>query len=75
MSLAWRRNVVRKRGIVNLKSGRTFRGILWKQTGPLVVMRQAEMLEAGRDPVPVDGEVVVERSEIEFIQLTIAEGR
>lgn len=75
MSLAWRRNVVRRRGIVNLKSGRTFRGILWKQSGPLVVMRQAEMLEAGREPIPVDGEVVIERSEIEFIQLTITEGR
>lgn len=75
MSLAWRRNVVRRRGIANLKSGRTFRGILWKQSGPLVVMRQAEMLEAGREPIPVDGEVVIERSEIEFIQLTITEGR
>lgn len=75
MSLAWRRNVVRRRGIVNLKSGRTFRGILWKQSGPLVIMRQAEMLEAGREPIPVDGEVVIERSEIEFIQLTITEGR
>ena len=75
MSWAWRRNVVRRSVIVNLKSGRTFRGILWKQAGPLIVLRQAEMLEMGRQPMPVDGEVVIERTEVEFMQVTFPEGR
>lgn len=74
MSWSWRRNVTRRSGIVNLKSGRTFRGIIWKQSGPLIVLRHAEMLEVGRQPVPVDGEVVIQRDEIDFIQLMF-EGR
>lgn len=68
MSWFWKRNVVRRRMIVNLKTGRAFRGIVYKQSGPLVVLRNVEMLESGRPPVPVDGEVLIERDEIEFMQ-------
>lgn len=75
MSWPWRRTVVRRQVIVNLKSGRAFRGILWKQAGPLLLLRKVEMLETGRPPMPVDGEVLVERDEVEFIQAPIVEGR
>jgi small nuclear ribonucleoprotein (snRNP)-like protein len=75
MALSFRRNVVRHLVIVNMKTGRAFRGILWKQAGSLLVLRNAEMLEPNRPPVPVDGQVVIERTEVEFIQMPIAEGR
>lgn len=65
---AWRRTAVRKRVIVNLPD-RAFAGILWAQRGPLLVLRNAEMLEPGGQAVPMDGEVVVERSQVEFVQI------
>lgn len=65
---AWRRTAVRRRVVVNL-TDKAFRGVLWAQRGPLLVLRDAELLEAGRDPQRVDGEVVVERSRVEFTQV------
>ncbi|GGP55995.1 hypothetical protein [Streptomyces abikoensis] len=65
---AWRRTAVRRRVVVNL-ADKAFRGVLWAQRGPLLVLRDAELLEAGRDPQRVDGEVVVERSRVEFTQV------
>ncbi|WP_330339405.1 hypothetical protein [Streptomyces sp. NBC_00557] len=65
---AWRRTAVRKRVVVNL-ADKAFRAILWAKRGPLLVLRDAELLEAGRAPQPVDGEVVIERARVEFIQV------
>jgi hypothetical protein len=58
---AWRRTAVRKRVVINL-ADKAFSGILWAKRGPLLVLRDAELLEAGRAPQPVDGEVVIERA-------------
>jgi hypothetical protein len=56
--------------IVNLKSGKALAGVLTAQRGPLVELRNAELYEApGRPPVPLDGAVVLERAEIEFVQV------
>lgn len=74
MRMSWRRNVVRRRVIINLKSGLAFRGILWNQAGDLLVLRQAEILKEDR-ALQVDGEVIIERGEVEFIQAPIVEGR
>jgi hypothetical protein len=65
---AWRRTAVRKKVVVNL-ADKAFTGILWAKRGPLLVLRNAELLEAGRPAQPVDGEVVVERSKVEFTQV------
>ncbi|MDX2616137.1 hypothetical protein [Streptomyces stelliscabiei] len=70
---AWRRTAVRKRVVVNLQD-KAFQGILWAQRGPLLVLRDAELLEAGREPQPVDGEVVVERTRVEFTQVLAGGG-
>lgn len=66
---AWRRTAVRKRVLVNLTTEKAFRGVLWARRGPLLVLRGAELLEAGRAPVPMDGEVVVERHRVDFVQV------
>ncbi|WP_338683932.1 hypothetical protein QD712_25805 [Streptomyces acidiscabies] len=70
---AWRRTAVRKRVVVNL-SDKAFSGVLWAQRGPLLVLRDVELLEAGREAQRVDGEVVVERSRVEFTQVLTAGG-
>ncbi|MFC9429260.1 hypothetical protein [Streptomyces sp. NPDC056987] len=65
---AWRRTAVRKRVVVNL-ADKAFTGILWKQAGPLLVLRDARLLHPGAPEVPVDGEVVIERTKVEFTQV------
>ncbi len=63
-----RRLLVRRQVIVNLKSGTTFRGLLWSQRGRWVVLRQASMLGPGEDRT-VDGEVAVDRRDVDFVQI------
>lgn len=70
---AWRRTAVRKRVVVNL-ADKAFSGVLWAQRGPLLVLRDVQLLEAGREAQRVDGEVVVERSRVEFTQVLATGG-
>ena len=67
MSWSWR-GLVRHRVVVNTPE-RAFNGIMWAQRGPLLVLRDVEMHEPGAQPQQLDGEVVVERSRVEFIQI------
>lgn len=69
----WRRTAVRRRVVVNL-ADKAFSAVLWAKRGPLLVLRDVELLEAGRAAQPVDGEVVVERARVEFIQVLAAKG-
>lgn len=55
--------------IVNLKTGAAFRGVVWRRRGPFLVLRNTTMLRNRQEATPVDGEVVVDRAEIEFIQV------
>ncbi|MFF1709309.1 hypothetical protein [Streptomyces sp. NPDC058268] len=64
---------MRKRVVVNL-ADKAFSGVLWAQRGPLLVLRDVELLEAGREASRVDGEVVVERSRVEFTQVLAGGG-
>ncbi|WP_405848142.1 hypothetical protein OG211_12380 [Streptomyces niveus] len=70
---AWRRTAVRKRVVVNL-ADKAFDGVLWAKRGPLLVLRDARLLEAGREPQRIDGEIVIERSRVEFMQVLAATG-
>lgn len=56
--------------IVNLKSGDTvLRGILWRTHGPWFVFRNAAGLKPNQPPMPIDGDVVIARENIDFIQV------
>lgn len=66
--MSYKRLVVHRRVIVNLTTGTAFSGILWDQKGDLLVLRRAELLEAGVSPTPVDGEVLIERARVEYVQ-------
>lgn len=65
----WKRWPVRKRVLVNMVDGRAFDAILYARRGPLLELRDAQLLEPGSDPVQVDGAVIVERPRVAFIQI------
>ncbi|MBT2477638.1 hypothetical protein [Streptomyces sp. ISL-94] len=64
----WRRTALRKRVVVNL-SDKAFAGVLWAKRGPLLVLRDAVLMQHGAADTPMDGEVVIERARVEFIQV------
>lgn len=60
-----------KEAIVNLRSGTSFRGVVWKQRDGWLVLRNAHLIQdrdqpTGRD---VDGEVLVRETDVDFIQV------
>lgn len=65
---AFRRLVISRAVVVNLISGRAISGALVDQQGPLLVIKNATVLEPNAEPLKVDGDVVVERSQVDFIQ-------
>lgn len=60
---------MRERAMVNLDDGRAFDAIVWAKRGPLLVLRDARLLEPGAEPTPLDGEVIVERDRVAFMQV------
>ncbi|WAC65174.1 hypothetical protein OVA14_07175 [Agrococcus sp. SL85] len=65
---AFRRVVTRRRVIVNLADGSSLDGVLFKQDGPLLVLKNATYLAADSAPLPLDGDIVIERDRVLFIQ-------
>lgn len=65
---AFSRFVVRRRVVVNLLSGRAVEGVVIERDGPLLVIADARLHEPGAQPSTVDGHVVIERSQVDFIQ-------
>lgn len=55
--------------IVNTKTDRAFRGLLWEKRRRILVLRSVEIVKPGGDVVKVDGEVVIERDNVDFIQV------
>jgi hypothetical protein len=60
---------VRRRALVNLTSGAAFDAVLWAKRGPLLVLRDVTLLEPDAEPATLDGEIVVERDRVSFIQV------
>ena len=58
-----------RRVIVNLKTDKAFRGVLWQKRGKYLVLREAELLKGRGETVQMDGEVVVEASNVDFLQV------
>lgn len=60
---------LRETVVVTLKTGAAFRGALFDADTKSFVLRNAEMI--GRPdtaPIPVDGELMVARADVEFVQ-------
>ena len=60
---------VRRRVIVNTKTERSFRGVLWRTSWGYLVLRNAELLKSSGETLPIDGEVVIERANVDFVQV------
>lgn len=63
-----------ERVIINLKTGTALKGLLYKHAGRYIVLREVDLLQSfgkptGAKPVPVDGEVLVNQADIDFIQV------
>ena len=59
--------------IVNTKTKLAFRGVLWSQKGTYLVLRNAELLKGKGEAAVIDGEVLIDRTNIDFMQV-IARG-
>jgi small nuclear ribonucleoprotein (snRNP)-like protein len=58
-----------KRVIVNTKTDRAFRGVLWRRARGFLVLRNAELLKSKGETAQLDGEIVIESSNVDFIQV------
>jgi small nuclear ribonucleoprotein (snRNP)-like protein len=55
--------------VANTKTGHAFRGVLWQRRRGYLVLRNAEMLRPGGEAVAMDGELVIERENVDFLQV------
>ena len=55
--------------IVNTRTDRAFRGVLWRKARSYLVLRNAELLKSKGETVPMDGEVVIPAENIDFLQV------
>lgn len=65
---AFKRFALLRRVIVNLDNGTSIEGVLYRQAGPLIVLKNAMYLEPTAQPVALDGDTIIERSRVLFIQ-------
>lgn len=55
--------------VVTMKSGEAFRGVLHDADSRSFVLRDAKALtDAAAKPVPVDGELILDRGQIDYFQ-------
>jgi hypothetical protein len=66
--LGTRRLALRRKVLVNLHSGVAFKGVLWARRGRLLVLKGAELLEPNADPVTLDGDTIVDRDQVAWVQ-------
>lgn len=52
---------------MNTKTDKAFRGVLWSETRDYLILRNASLI-AGEE-TPIDGELLIERANIDFIQI------
>lgn len=64
---------VRKRALVNMKSGTSFEGVVWERRGGILLLRDARISSDLGNPVPkpvtLDGCVLLVIDAIDFIQV------
>ena len=51
------------------KSATAISGVVWQSRGPFVIVRQASLLKAREAPTPIDGEIVIERDHVSYVQV------
>jgi len=67
----WRPPCLLRRVIVNQVSDQavSVQGVLWQTRGAWLTLKEPQLLRTGAPPLPIDGEVVVHRSQVAFLQV------
>lgn len=65
---AFRRVLVHRQVVVNLVDGSSIQGVLYNDPRNLIVLKNALYLEPGAEPAPLDGDTVIERDKVLFVQ-------
>jgi len=60
--------LIRREVIINTKSDRSFRGILWSRWFGVFVLKNAQMLGKGT-AIQMDGEVAIMKDNVDFVQV------
>lgn len=68
MGLGPYRRLRERRVILNMLDDRAWEGVIVDFHAPLLTVKGAVMLVQGAEPVRMDGEVVIDRDHIDFIQ-------
>lgn len=66
--MSWGKLRTRPRVTVNLLSGTAVSGVVVSTRGPLITVRNATIHEPGAEAAEADGEIVIDKSNIDFIQ-------
>lgn len=63
---------LRRTAVVTLKSGETFKGLLWRTDSRVIVVRNATAVatDGTGGHITVDGELVVFRADVAYVQIT-----
>lgn len=69
LSSLFRRYPTLRRVVVNTRTDRSFRGVLWRRRWGYLVLRDVELVKTGGETVRMDGEVVIEGANVDFIQV------
>lgn len=70
MARTYGRLAMSRRVMVNLTTGSAIDGVLWDERGQFIVLRDANLhVRESADPTPLDGEVILDRARIEFVQV------
>lgn len=61
---------LRRRCIVNLRGETdTLEGVLWTRRGRWIVLKDVRLLRASGEATPADGEVLIDRDQVNFLQV------
>ncbi len=61
---------LRRRVLVSQVDGETaVEGVLWQQRGVWLVLKDAKLKVGRHEPVPMDGDVIIECAKIAFVQV------
>lgn len=61
--------LLHRKVVINLLSGNAVSGVVSHESRDALVLRGAMVHEPGAEPAPADGEVLIDRSNVDFAQL------
>ncbi|HXG56686.1 MAG TPA: hypothetical protein VNJ03_15015 [Vicinamibacterales bacterium] len=47
----------------------SIQGVLWSSRGPWLTLKECALLRAGAPPLPIDGDTVIHRDQVAFLQV------